>query len=676
MNIPNTFNAITDGVFVTRSAARLGFVALVALLTESSSLSVASTKAAQLKDWPTIQSAVKRNEAMEQRIAAIVAAMTLDQKVGQITQADIRSITPDQVRRYYIGSILNGGGAWPDLNKHAAIADWTKLSDQFYRASMATGMKTPIPVIWGTDAVHGHSNVYGEVLYPHNIALGAAHDPKLIERIAKATAQSVRATGITWVFAPTLAVVQNPRWGRTYESYSSDPALVRSYAEHFVLGMQGSGMASGTAMGDQNTIATAKHFLGDGGTYLGKDQGETRANQSDLMNVHAQGYYAAIAAGVQTVMVSYSSVNDVAAGKNYGKMHGASALLTDALKTKMGFDGLVVSDWNAIEQVPGCTRTHCPQSINAGVDLVMVPDDWQQFIVETKKDVETGAIPMQRLDDAVTRILRVKMRSGLFDKAPAATTGAPDTNENRTLAREAVRKSLVLMKNNSGTLPLKATSRVLVVGEAANRMDRQTGGWSLTWQGSENDNSDFPGATTVLAAIKQATSGTVDYSLGGKGVDVSKYDVIVAVASETAYAEMKGDIIFPAPLTHSIRYPADLAMLKSVSGKRVPVVTILLSGRPVSANDLINLSDAFVAAWLPGSEAGGIADVLFRSAKTGAAQDFQGRLSFDWPSAPCPRSDGPSVQFKRGYGLTYAKPVPQGTLIDTVAPDICAAGTR
>src|SRR5436305_2712993 len=323
--------------------------------------------AAAAEIWPKAAIPVSGDAALESRVHSIVAGMTLEQKIGQMTQADIRSITPDDVRRYYIGSILNGGGAWPSMNMHSTVADWLKLSDDFYRASMSTDMKVKVPVIWGTDAVHGHNNVYGATLFPHNIGLGAAHDPQLIERIGRATAEQVRATGISWTFAPTLAVVQNPRWGRTYESYSSDPVLVRAYGEAMVRGLQGQ-LGSSTS-----ALATAKHYLGDGGTFHGKDQGETRTSEANLARTHAAGYYGALKANVQTVMVSYSSFTDTATGKRWGKMHGNAHLVADVLKRRLGFNGLVVSDWNAIGQVPGCSNWHCPRAINAGIDLVMAP---------------------------------------------------------------------------------------------------------------------------------------------------------------------------------------------------------------------------------------------------------------------------------------------------------------
>jgi beta-glucosidase len=366
-------------------------------------IALLATGPAAAQTWPRAALPQASDPALEARVRAIVAGMTLEQKVGQMTQPDIRSVTPDEVRRYYIGSVLNGGGAWPAMNMHASVDDWLKLSDAFYRASMSTDMKVKVPVIWGTDAVHGHNNVYGATLFPHNIGLGAAHDPALVERIGHATAEQVRAPGITWAFAPTLAVVQNPRWGRTYESYSSNPDLVRSYGEAMVRGLQGK-LGSPTSV-----LATAKHYLGDGGTFHGKDQGETRTTEANLARTHAAGYYGALKANVRTVMVSYSSFTDTATGKRWGKMHGNAHLVGDVLKKRMGFDGLVVSDWNGIEQVPGCTKWHCPQAINAGIDLAMVPDDWKKFIPATIADVRAGRIKMSRIDDAVSRIIRVKL---------------------------------------------------------------------------------------------------------------------------------------------------------------------------------------------------------------------------------------------------------------------------
>ncbi len=619
--------------------------------------------------WPTLHSPTPRDAAMETRIAGIVAGMTLEQKIGQMTQAEIRYITPDEVRRYYIGSILNGGGSWPGMRKNAKIGDWSALSESFANAATTTDMKVQIPLIWGTDAVHGHGNVAGATLFPHNIGLGAANDPALIERIGRATAKQVRATGISWVFAPTLAVAENRRWGRSYESYSSDPAIVARYASAMVHGLQGG------LTGDGDVVATAKHFMGDGGTFDGIDQGENRASLRDMIARHGAGYYPALQAGVQTVMISYNSWNDTAAGKDYGKMHGSREMVTDVLKGKLGFDGFVVSDWNGIEQVPGCTKPHCAQAINAGIDMIMVPEDWKAFIANTVADVREGRIPMARIDDAVTRILRVKMRAGLFDRPVSASifNGRADALDASALAREAVRKSIVLLKNNRG-LPLRSDQRVLVVGASADSISNQSGGWSLTWQGTENGNRDFATGTTLLAALRQQLgTDKVTYSANGKGVDPSRFDAVVAVLGEAPYAEYHGDVRAPKPVQHSALYPADLTALQAVSGKGVPVVTVLYSGRPTYANDLINLSDAFVAAFLPGTEGEGLADVLL-----GGRNDFTGRLSFAWPGSACSTSDGPGniVQFPRGYGLGYSRHRRLGPLPSPATPASCETAAR
>lgn len=624
--------------------------------------------------WPARPATAVADPQLEAKIRSIVAAMTLEQKVGQMTQPDIRSVTPEDVRRYYIGSILNGGGAWPGMNKHASVDDWLRLSDTFYRASMSTDMAVKVPVIWGTDAVHGHNNVFGATLFPHNIGLGAAHDAELIGRIGRATAEQVRATGITWTFAPTLAVVQNPRWGRTYESYSSDPELVRRYAAAMVSGLQGQ-LGSSTSV-----LATAKHWLGDGGTFHGVDQGETRTSEANLARVHSAGYYAALDANAQTVMVSYSSFTDTNSGRAWGKMHGNAHLIGGVLKQRLDFDGLVVSDWNGIEQVTGCTKFHCPQAINAGIDLAMVPDDWKQFIAATVEDVRAGRIPMSRIDDAVSRIIRVKLRSGLFSDSPA--TGAhPNVNALnspavRALAREAVRKSLVLLKNDGGVLPLKREGKILLVGRGADSLPMQAGGWSLTWQGDQTTTADYPNADTLLSAMRKSLGADhVDYSADGNGVDVSRYSAVVMVAAENPYAEMKGDITFPAPMRHSARYPEDLQALERVSGKGVPVVTVLFSGRPVATNDLINRSDAFVAAWLPGTEGLGLTDLMFARPDGSLTYDFTGRLSFDWPAGDClPQRGG--VQFPRGYGLSLASRTGLGRLPEGPLAVACPVDSR
>ncbi|MFZ6731104.1 glycoside hydrolase family 3 protein [Undibacterium sp. Ji42W] len=618
-----------------------------------------------LAAWPQVQSVISKDPAIETKVAAIVKGMTLEQKIGQMTQPEIKAITPDDVRRYYLGSVLNGGGSWPDRNnKHGTAADWVALADIYYEASMATDMAVNVPVVWGIDAIHGNSNVYGATLFPHNIGLGAAHNPQLAAQIGRAMGKSVRATGIAWVFGPTLAVVRDDRWGRTYESFSEDGALVRQYAGEYVKGLQGS------FMDDGNVIATAKHFMGDGGTDQGKDRGVNLSTNAQMLNTHGQGYLTALAAGAQTVMASYNSWNDKASGADYGKLHGSKALLTDVLKTKMGFDGFIVTDWNGIAEVPGCRNDSCAQAINAGIDMVMVPDDWKAFISNTIAQVKSGEIPMSRIDDAVTRIIRVKLRTGLFGKKPSDNTyaGKQDALQDRGLARQAVRESLVLLKNDGATLPLASNKKILVVGKTADDISNQTGGWSLTWQGTDNKNADFPNADSILTGIKAAVGdANVEFSADAKGIDVSRFDAVIAVIGETPYAEMYGDIGPSGNLRHSSRYPEDLAVLQAVSGKGKPVVTLFVSGRPLYVNDLLNLSDSFVAAWLPGSEGKGVADVLFRAADGKVGHDFKGTLSFSWPKSVCQTKlnfdeTNYSPLFKLGYGLNYASKTKVGKL--------------
>lgn len=626
--------------------------------------------AATAPAWPAVQSAIRPDAALEARVAAIVKGMTLAQKIGQMTQPEIKSASPDDVRTYYLGSVLNGGGSWPNNNKHAVAADWVALADRYHDASMATDMAVKVPVVWGIDAIHGNSNVYGATLYPHNIGLGAARDPQLVKAIGAATARAVRATGIAWVFGPTIAVVRDDRWGRTYESFAENPALVASYAGQYVAGLQG------TFGQDASVIATAKHFIGDGGTDQGKDRGVNRSSVAQMTGIHAAGYAPALGAGVQTVMASFNSWNDVAGGVDYGKMHGSRALLTDVLKTKMRFDGFVVSDWNGIGEVPGCRDDSCAQAINAGIDMIMVPDAWKAFIANTIAQVEKGEIPMARIDDAVTRIVRVKLRAGVFGKRPSNNiyAGKDSALQDRALARRAVRESLVLLKNDSPVLPLAANKKILVVGKSADNLANQTGGWSLTWQGSDNVNADFPNAESILAGIRQAAgSANVTFSIDGKDVDVSRFDAVIAVIGERPYAEGDGDIGPAGTLRHSSRYPEDLGVLQAVAGKGKPVITVFVAGRPLFVNDLLNLSDVFVTAWLPGSEGGGVADVLFAGRNHA---DFKGKLSFSWPKTSC-QTDlnvgdaGYAPLFAYGYGLRAGQRSHIGQLDASFLPGGC-----
>ncbi len=614
-------------------------------------------------DWPTLP-ATPLDPDQERRIAAMVGRMSLRQKVGQMIQTEIKAASPEDLRTWYLGSVLNGGGSWPGGRQDASLTSWVRLADAYYDAAMASDAPDPVPPLWGVDAVHGHNNVQGATLFPHNIGLGAARDPELVGEIGRAVGRAVRATGINWVFAPTVAVVQDQRWGRTYEGFGADPALVRTYAGAYVRGLQGD------LKGDGTVIATVKHFFGDGGTETGRNEGVTLAPARQMFDLHAQGYLGGLAAGAQTVMASFSSWSDPAAGIDYGKMHGSRVLLTDFLKTRLNFQGLVISDWDGIGQVPGCTRSHCPQAINAGVDMLMVSTEWKPLIENTVKDVETGAVPMARIDDAVTRILRVKMRAGLFGRRPSASryAGKPAAIEARGLARRAVRESLVLLKNDGAVLPLRPGRRVLVVGKSADSLPDQVGGWSITWQGDHTTNADFPRAVSVLSALRRANrGGKVTYAPTGEGVRVEDFDVVVAVIGERPYAETAGDV---ASLSHTARYPEDLKVLEAVAGHGRPVVTLFESGRTVYVNDLLNRSDAFVALWLPGSEGQGVTDLLFRDARH-PRFDFRGVTPFDWLATACPAPGAP-VLFRAGFGLTYKHPAaPLGPLGEAAPVQSC-----
>jgi len=637
----------------------------------------------------------------EAQIRDIVAHMTLAQKVGQMTQAEIRAITPDEVRRYYVGSVLDGGGSWPGNDKHASLADWRALADALWDASTHTDMAVQVPIIWGTDAVHGHNNVVGMTLFPHDIGLGAARDPALVERIGEAVARQVRLTGIDWTFAPTIAVPRDDRWGRPYEGFSEDPAIVADYAGRYVAGLQGRLDPAGRP----TIVATAKHFLGDGGTERGVDQGEAKASYDELVRIHGAGYVAAIRAGVQTVMASFNSwtfigTDDTGRALAFvdAKNTGNRFLLTDLLKTRWGFDGFVVSDWDAIGQVSyvdaagatrACSNASCPAAINAGIDMVMVPFAWKDFIAHTIASVQAGEIPPARIDDAVTRILRVKMRAGLFrvvdgasvSTAPSRRAGARDAAaaRPRALARRAVRESLVLLKNDRRALPLPRRGRILVVGRSADSLADQAGGWSVTWQGTGNTNADYPAGDTVLAGVREAVGRrNVVYSADAAGVDVKAFDAVIAVIGESPYAEGVGDIRRSSTLEHARRHPEDLAVLERVGGRGVPVVTVLFSGRPLWVNREIDRSDAFVAAWLPGTEGKGVTDLLFRRAD-GGTNNFRGRLSYSWPRTACQATinkgdAGYDPLFAYGYGLTYARRhADLGRLDESPQPQRCGA---
>lgn len=599
-------------------------------------------------EWPQRPASLAPDPTLERRIDELLAAMSLEQKVGQIIQADIASITPADVRRYHIGSVLNGGNSAPGGRYNAPARDWLAAADAFYDASMAPRGDLPrIPVMWGSDAVHGHNNVVGATLFPHNIGLGAARNPDLMRRIGEATAIEMRVTGLDWTFAPTLAVVRDDRWGRTYEGFGESPEIAVSYAAPLIEGLQGKPGDADWLRGP-HIIATAKHFLGDGGTTGGKDQGETEISEAGLRDIFGPPYLPALDAGVQSVMVSFS-------GWNGAKMHGNRSLLTGVVKDRWNFDGFLVGDWNGHGQVAGCSATDCPQSIEAGLDMYMAPDSWKALYETTLAHARTGRLSPARLDDAVRRILRVKLRAGLFEAGRPSTRafageyerlGSP---EHRALAREAVRQSLVLLKNAGGLLPLDASATILVAGDGADNLTKQTGGWTLTWQGTGTKRSDFPNAQSIWEGIEEATRAA-----GGRAtlsVDGSfkiRPDAAVVVFGEDPYAEFQGD-------RADVGYDdaRSLGILRSLQVAGVPTVAVFLSGRAMWVNPFLNAADAFVAGWLPGSEGGGVADVLF------GHSDFRGRLPYSWPRS----SDQTAVNigdavydplFPYGYGLTFA----------------------
>lgn len=608
--------------------------------------------------WPAVTWPLAADPAIEARIRALLASMTLEEKVAQTVQADINSITPGEMARYRLGSILAGGNSGPGGKPFATRAEWLRLADDFHRASTAPRNGRPgIPALFGIDAVHGHNNVVGATLYPHNIGLGAARDPALVAKIAAATALELRATGFDWTFAPTLAVPRDERWGRSYEGFSEDPRVVAGYAAGIVEGYQGRAGAP-DFLGADKVIATAKHFIGDGGTADGRDQGDARIDEAELRDVHGAGYPPAIAAGVQAVMASFSSWNG-------DKLHGHRGLLEDVLRGRMGFGGFVVSDWNAHGQLPGCSNDTCPAAVNAGIDMVMAPDSWRGYYENTVKDVRAGRIPMTRLDEAVARILRVKLRAGLFD-APAPSqrplgrrTDLVGHPAHRALARQAVRESLVLLKNNGRLLPLSPKSRVLVAGDGADDLAKQSGGWTLTWQGTGTRREDFPGATSIWDGLRrriEAAGGEATLSINGHHAG-RRPDVAIVVFGEDPYAEFQGDV---RTLAYKPGDDADLALLRRLKAEGIPVVSVFLSGRPLWMNREINASDAFVAAWLPGSEGDGVADVLLRGDDGAIAHDFRGQLSFSWPrtAVQVPLNVGDAdyaPQFPFGYGLRYGE---------------------
>ena len=599
------------------------------------------------EQWPEIAFPRVLTEAGEARVQAILARMTVEQKVGQIIQADIASVTPEDVRRYRLGSVLNGGNSGPGGDDLAPAEKWLELADAFYDASMDVAVGEPaIPIVWGTDAVHGHSNIIGATIFPHNVGLGATRDPELIERIGQVTAVEIRVTGQEWTFAPTVAVPQDYRWGRAYEGYSSDPSLVAAYVGSMIRGLQGPPSTSPILAGPY-VAASTKHYLADGGTTDGRDQGDAAISELELRLIHGAPYIPAIENGVATIMTSFSSWNGV-------KLSAHRGLVTDVLKGRMNFDGMVITDWNAHGQVAGCSNASCPRAVDAGIDMFMAPDSWRMFYDSTLAQVRDGTIAMDRLDDAVARVLRLKERLGLFEMGKPSQRalsgeyellGAPD---HRAVAREAVRKSMVLLKN-TGVLPLQPGGRILVAGDAANDIARQSGGWTLSWQGTGLENDLFPGATSLWSGIEQAATATGGSAqLSEDGTFTQRPDAAIVIFGETPYAEFQGDIA-TLQLRPELRGP--IATMRRLKEQGIPVVAVMITGRPLYANEALNTADAFVAAWLPGSEGAGVADMLFAGADGAPAFEFQGLLPTAWPATA---RHGGATLFPFGYGMRYA----------------------
>lgn len=596
---------------------------------------------------PASVPAQARLKAFDAQVAPIVATMTVEEKVGQMTQPDHEYIKdPADVATLFVGSVLSGGGSDPRTN---SLEDWTAMYETYQAQAIKTRLK--IPLLYGVDAVHGHNNVVGAVVFPHNVGLGATRDPKLVEAIARLTAKEVRTTGINWAFAPCVAVPRDDRWGRAYEGFGEDPALAAELGEAAVRGLQGPDLKSPLSV-----LACAKHFVADGGTIYGtgipdakqegghfpNDQGDVRLSDAEIRKIHLPGYITAIKAGVGTIMPSYSSINGE-------KMSGNKKWLTDILKTELGFEGFLISDYNALDQLPGDRAAQIERSINAGMDMVMVPSAYREFVDTLKSLVKANRVKMSRIDDAVTRILRVKAAMGLLEptfspKADPALVDSFGSAAHRALGREAVRKSLVLLKNERSALPIAATAkRIHVAGKSGDDIGNQCGGWTIQWQG---ESGPVTQGTTVLAAIRQhvKVASKVTYSADGTGAEGA--DVAVVVVGETPYAEMMGD---RRDLSLS---KEDVQAIANARKAGVPVVVVLFSGRPLLISDVLPNADAVIAAWLPGTEGSGIADVLFGDYKP------TGKLPVSWPksAAQIPINVGDAKYdplFPFGFGLTY-----------------------
>ena len=578
----------------------------------------------------------------DQFISDLLEKMTLEEKIGQMTQVDRQFIELSDINEYFIGSILSGGGSTPEVNEAKA---WADMVDQYQQEALKTRLK--IPIIYGIDAVHGHNNVKGAIIFPHNIGLGCMRNPELVKQAATVTAEEVAATGIHWTFAPCLAVSRDERWGRAYESFSEDPGLVTDYSAATIKGYQGN------SLGEKGKILScAKHFAGDGGTLWGTglkgkiDRGNTILNEDEFRRIHVEPYLPAIDAGVGSIMASFNSWNGE-------KVHGKKDLLTGIIKEELGFEGIIVSDWQGIDELPGDYKSDIIAGINAGIDMVMVPgavpyggESFKIFLKLFKEAVLEESILMSRIDDAVRRILTVKYDMGLFEHPMADRTQVNNigTNSHREVARQCVRESLVLLKNENNILPLnKENQKITVTGSHADNLGYQCGGWTITWQG---DSGAITDGTTIFQGIITTVSDPSSVILSENGENLLDADVVIAIIGEKPYAEMEGD------REELIIDKNDLKLLKKIKESGKPVAVILVTGRPLIITPYLDDWDALIAAWLPGTEGEGVTDVLFGDYKP------TGKLSVSWPKHmnQIPINIGDENYdplFEYGFGLSY-----------------------
>ncbi len=574
---------------------------------------------------------------VEERVDDLLSRMTLEEKVGQMVQAERGNISGElqHIDEYHIGSVLSGGGSVPSPN---TTASWVEMYNTMQSRAMST--RLGIPLIYGIDAVHGHNNLKDAVIFPHNIGLGCTRNPELVRECAEITATEVRATGIDWTFSPCIAVPQNELWGRTYEGFGEMTSLVDTLGRATVLGYQSDSLGS-----EESILACIKHFVGDGGTENGIDQGNTVIDEQELRAIHLEPYISSIEAGAGSVMASFSSWNGE-------KCHGHEYLLTDVLKEELQFEGFLLSDWLGIDQLNGDFKAAVTTAVNAGIDMAMQPDNYIQFVDVLKQSVNDGSVSMQRIDDAVSRILRIKFRMGLFEN-PYADNNMADTvgcDAHREKARQAVRESLVLLKNNN-ILPFgKEENDILVAGSKANDIGAQCGGWSISWQGG---NGNITEGTTIYKAVNQMNGSENTYFTTSSS-NIPDADFAIVAVGENPYAEGAGDLYHAGASGFALSQD-DKNLIQAVENSGTPYVVVLISGRPLDIRDELESADAFVAAWLPGSEGGsGIADVLFG--------DYEptGKLSHTWPAS---FSDVPvnlnsyypddATLFDYGFGLNY-----------------------